>query len=278
MNLNSKILKLSLIIMLILLLIPSASAMDSEGSFYQEYEVPEDEGIVEEYGSYDVVDTQIDISSDYCYEDEDLIDDSGISQQTVSDSEDEVEIAELNLDSAPETHDIIDQDIDEVDFGVTSQDIDNIINNVDETSSDELTYETISVNYQGSIFISKYDTTFNYNLINQILYTGMTTTFKSTSLNRSVLKVLELKNNLLTKQDMQTFLDDNEIDEADDFIVCISNTSTDFAYSIDNSIVGDECRIFFIGNSCFLKFYPCFDAIFCCKPLTVETFLRGDFS
>ncbi|MBQ6099600.1 MAG: hypothetical protein IJL02_07035 [Methanobrevibacter sp.] len=263
--------------MLILVLIPAASAMDSEGSFYQEYEVQECEEVVEEYTNYEVEYTQSDVSSQTDYEEADFIDNSN-TDQPADQNEDAVEIAELNLDSAPETQDIVDQNMDDIDIELPSNDVDNIVNNIDETSNDELTYKTISVNYQGSIFISKYDTTFNYNLINQILYTGMTTNFKSTSLKRSVLKVLELKNNLLTKQDMQMFLDENEIDEIDDIIVCINNTSTDFAYSIDNSIIGDECSIFFIGNSCFLKFYPCFDAIFCCKPLTVEHFLRGDFS
>lgn len=278
MNLNSKILKLSIIFTLILVLIPVASAMDSEEAFYQEYEVEEVQEFVEEYNDIEVEYTHIDMSSqsDH-YESDGHVEESNTCQQTEHVKEDAVEISELNLNSVQETHDIIDQNFEKVGYDVTSNDLKDLTGNVNEACSDDLTYETISVNYQGSIFISEYDTTFSYILINQILYNEMTTTLESKSLNRSVVKVMELKNNLLIKQDIQTCFDENEIDELDDFIVCIANTSTDFAYSIDNSVIGDGCAIF-VGNSCFLKFYPCFDAIFCCKLLDVENFSCGDFS
>lgn len=294
MNFKSGILKLSIIFMLVLVLIPVASAMDSEGSFYQEYESSADQVAVEEYSNYEVEYTQADVSSDY----DDNYYDSNIEEETEDvpieiedvptsnqennpcddDNEDAVEIAELNLNSVDEvTHDIVDQNIDEVEFETTSDEIaDNIIDNVYETSEEELKLEYISVN-QGSIFISKYDATVNYLLINKILYAEMTT-FESTSLNRGFFKVLELKNNLLIKQDLQTtYSEESEIDNLEDIIICISNTSTDFAYSIDNSIIGDEYDIF-IPNSCFINFKPCFDAIFCCKLLDFRTFLCGDFS
>lgn len=285
MNLKSKILKLSIILMFVLVLIPVASAMDSDESFYQEYETASDiecqdyEGIVEEYGNWQVVDAQEEISSDSDYDGFDEIDTEYSDQsQPQADNEDNIiNVAEFEENSVIETHEVINEDtsVDEVEYEISSQNVDDILNNINETSVEDLTIESI-VN-QGSILISKYDDEVIVNCvkINQILSAEMEST-ELTNLNRNIDKVLELKNNLLLKQDVQATFSGVNINEFEDIVSCMNYINTDFAYSIDNSIVGNHAGIFFDGQSCFIKLSPCFAATFC-DFLSVECFFFGDF-
>lgn len=284
MNLKSKILKLSIILMFVLVLIPVASAMDSDESFYQEYETASDieyqdyEGVVEEYGNWQVVDAQEEISSDSDYDGFDEIDTeySDQSQPQVDNEDNIINVAEFEENSVIETHEIINEDtsVDEVEYEISSQNVDDILNNINETSVEDLTIESI-VN-QGSILISKYDHVIvNCVKINQILSAEMEST-ELTNLNRNIDKVLELKNNLLLKQDVQATFSGVNINELEDIVSCMNYINTDFAYSIDNSIVGNHAGIFFVGQSCFIKLSPCFAATFC-DFLSVECFFFGDF-
>ncbi len=285
MNLKSKILKLSIILMFVLVLIPVASAMDSDESFYQEYETASDiecqdyEGVVEEYGNWQVVDAQEEISSDSDYDGFDEIDTEYSDQsQPQADNEDNIiNVAEFEENSVIETHEIINEDtsVDEVEYEISSQNVDDILNNINENSVEDLTIESI-VN-QGSILISKYDDEVIVNCvkINQILSAEMEST-ELTNLNRNIDKVLELKNNLLLKQDVQATFSGVNINELEDIVSCMNYINTDFAYSIDNSIVGNHAGIFFAGQSCFIKLSPCFAATFC-DFLSVECFFFGDF-
>lgn len=271
--------------MFVLVLIPVASAMDSDESFYQEYETASDiecqdyEGIVEEYGNWQVVDAQEEISSDSDYDGFDEIDTEYSDQsQPQADNEDNIiNVAEFEENSVIETHEIINEDtsVDEVEYEISSQNVDDILNNINETSVEDLTIESI-VN-QGSILISKYDDEVIVNCvkINQILSAEMEST-ELTNLNRNIDKVLELKNNLLLKQDVQATFSGVNINEFEDIVSCMNYINTDFAYSIDNSIVGNHAGIFFDGQSCFIKLSPCFAATFC-DFLSVECFFFGDF-
>lgn len=286
MNLKSDILKLSIILMLVLVLIPVASAMDSDESFYQEYETASDfecqdyEGVVEEYGNWQVVDAQEEISSESDYDGFDEIDTeySSDQNQPKADNEDDIiSVAEFEENSVVETHDIINEDtsVDEVEYEISSQNVDDILNNINEASVEDLTIESI-VN-QGSILISKYDDEVIVNCvkINQILSAEMEST-ELTNLNRNIDKVLELKNNLLLKQDVQATFSSVNINELEDILNYMNYINTDFAYSIDNSIVGNHAGIFSAGQSCFIKLSPCFAATFC-DFLSVECFFFGDF-
>lgn len=269
--------------MFVLVLIPVASAMDSDESFYQEYETASDiecqdyEGVVEEYGNWQVVDAQEEISSDSDYDGFDEIDTEYSDQsQPQADNEDNIiNVAEFEENSVIETHEIINEDTSvEVEYEISSQNVDDILNNINENSVEDLTIESI-VN-QGSILISKYDDEVIVNCvkINQILSAEMEST-ELTNLNRNIDKVLELKNNLLLKQDVQATFSGVNINELEDIVSCMNYINTDFAYSIDNSIVGNHAGIS-AGQSCFIKLSPCFAATFC-DFLSVECFFFGDF-
>ncbi len=264
--------------MLVLVLIPVASAMDSEEAFYQEYDCGDDEGFVEEYSDFEVEYAQVDVSSEvevesYEEPDNDDYDNyyNGYDQEQVD--EDTSDIPEFNMDSVDVTP-YIDEQVILEEHDISSEVYDNIMEDIGETSDEELTFnDKISVN-QGSIFISKHDATLNV-VINIIVDTGMESC-KTSKLNSDLIK---LKNDLLIKQDIKTIhSNDIIVDDLYNIIISVDNTNSDFAYSIDNSIVGDANAIFSVGTlSCFLNFYPCFDASFSCDFLIVEYYFCGDF-
>lgn len=104
---------------------------------------------------------------------------------------------------------------------------------------------------------------------------------KTSKLNKDL---IELKNNLLINQDLKTTCsNDIIVDDLYNIIISVDNTNNDFAYSIDNSIIGDGHQMFSAGTfSRFLNFYPCFDATFSCDFLICEynfcgTFLVGEY-
>ncbi len=279
MNFKSIILKLSIILMLVLVLLPVASAMDSEDAFYQEYDCGDDEGFVEEYSGWEVKYAQEDVSSEIeidSYEELDDNDDynyyDGFDQGQVE--EDAKQIPELNMDSVDVTP-YIDNHVIIEENEISLEVFDNIVEDIEETSDDELTYnDKISVN-QGSIFISKYDATVNVEIIGQIINTELDVG-ETSKLNNDL---AELKNNLLIKQNLKTIhSNDIIVDDLYNIAIGVDYTSNDFAYSIDNSIVGDENVRYSAGTlSCFLNFYPCFDATFSCDFLLDEYNFHGNF-
>lgn len=277
MNFKSRILKLSIILMLVLVLIPVASAMDSEDAFYQEYDCGDEEVVVEEYSGWEVQYAQNEVSSEVeidSYEEPDNEDYyNGYDQDQVE--EDANEIPEFNMDSVDVTPYIDNQYVNDENEEISSEIYDNIVGDFEETSDDELTFnEKISVS-QGSIFISKYDATINVEIIGQIINTGFDEG-KESKLNNDL---AELKNNLLIKQDLKTIhSNDTIVDDLYNIAIGVDYTSNDFAYSIDNSIVGDENVMYSAGTlSCFLNFYPCFDATFSCDFLLDEYNFCGNF-
>ena len=283
MNLKSGILKLSIIFMLILLMIPVATAMDSEDAFYIEYSSPDDEVVIEEYDHFVEVDTQVDVSSPSDVED--------FVQDPVEEYEDEVQKSHddavddvVEIPESVEDSDVItyyDGDISEDDEVKSEEVISNDLNemikyeNNNEISCDDLTLKVISVDIQGSFFISKIDlNSVSFNIINEIFNHEITTLGETTSPNKNVNKVLELKNILLTNEKMQNNFDCHKIANVDGSLdVYINKITNDFAYSIDNSVVGDASGIFMvIVKSSFSTFYPCFDATFSRDFLDVECF------
>lgn len=283
MNFKSRILKLSIIFMLVLVLIPVASAMDSEDAFYQEYDVGDSEGLVEEYSDIEVEYTQVEVSSDSEYEahseteSEEIISDQSHEQEV--DNEDAPEIAEFEIDSVDNiNNDIIeDQNIDDVILDDIADEIfDDFIDNVDETCDEELTLEKISVN-QGSIFISKCDANIidNSHFISSMIFNGFDAD-KPTNFDRNLFRIIKLKDNLLIKHDTQS-TEGHEINPENIIMtVSVDKISNDFAYSIDNSIVGDDHAVYVMVYS-FSYFDSCFDAIFCCNFLTFMNSFCGNF-
>ena len=63
---------------------------------------------------------------------------------------------------------------------------------------------------------------------------------------------------------------------AGDIIICTDKLTTDFVFSIDNSVVGDDNLIIFVTTSFCLNFSPCFDDFVCCNFLGFESFFGGD--
>ena len=73
------------------------------------------------------------------------------------------------------------------------------------------------------------------------------------------LYVLELKNNLLINNDIRFIFADNLADNVDgDVIICADKITTDFVFSIDNSVIGDENLIFFVTTSYCFNLNPTF--------------------
>ena len=284
MNFKSQILKLSIIFMLVLVLIPVASAMDSEDAFYQEYDVGDSEGLVEEYSDLEVEYTQVEASSDSEYEAySETENEESISDQTHEPkikSEDAPVIAEFDVSSVDNTNNIIEnQDIDEVIKvdDITEEIFDDVVSNIDETCDEDLTLKKISVN-QGSIFISKCDANIidNSHFISSMIFNGSGAD-KSTNFDRNLFKIIKLKNNLLIKHDVSST--NNVDDDAENVIMAVSvdNIRNDFAYSIDNSVVGDNHAVDVMIYSSFLNFDSCFDAIFCCNFLRFVNYFSGNF-
>lgn len=265
--------------MLILVLIPVASAMDSDDAFYEEYDYEDFEEVVVEYDNWEVDDTQIDTSSqsyDEGQEDHERIEDD--FTEPVCESEDAVESPELNENSDFVTHDI-DYASDEIaDSKIALEAVDDsIMNNINETSNDELTLEDISVDVQGSIFISKVDISANVIVIDEIFKNEITTLSETTSFGKNLSKVIELKDTLLINHEIQGCSDSSAIDHSIEIKACIDKITNDFAYSIDNSISGDAIIYSVIFNkSSFLNIYPCFDAAFSRTFLHDEYFFGGD--
>ena len=102
--------------------------------------------------------------------------------------------------------------------------------------------------------------------------------FKTNSFKRSLTKVLELKNNLLINNDIRFIFADNFADNVDgDVIICADKITTDFVFSIDNSVIGDENLIFFVTTSYCFNLNPCFNASISCDFLVSNLFFGGDF-
>ena len=137
-------------------------------------------------------------------------------------------------------------------------DFDNLTNGIDETGESEFTFNEKGV-YQDLLFISKFESNLNFLLIDAF-YNKIT--YSESSLNENddiTTKIFELKEKLLLKHDMLAYFDNQVVDEIEE-IACINKITTDFAYYIDNSIVGADSMVNF--QSCFSNFKSYFYTIF----------------
>lgn len=274
MNLKSNVIKLSILFMLILVLIPVASAMDSNETFYIEYDNADCGDVV---GEYEVEDTSVEHSPNENVEASDSFSDdqynNHVEDISINNMESSYEeISQIN--NVEYNQEVITPILNEDDVSVSkdyiivieselvninvSDDFDNLTNDMDKTSENEFTHKENSV-YGDLLFISKYGSNLNFLLIdafyNKVCYS-------ESSLNENddiTTKIFELKEKLLLKHDMQAHFDNQIVDEVEE-IVCINKITTDFAYYIDNSIVGADSMFCF--QSCFSNFKSYFYTIF----------------
>ena len=267
MNFKSRILKLSILFMLVLVLLPAIAAEDSSEAFFIEYEDPNDEVIVEETDSIEEMNqAQVDVSPS-----SEVADDIEVSSQDTP-VQDQSEIEESDEDtniiiipeqaecSVVETHDVVEE----------NKNINhNNCNDVNEDSGCEQIIDDISIINQGSIINS--EISYNNLIVVSDVYMEANC-FKTNSFKRSLTKVLELKNNLLINNDIRFIFADNLADNVDgDVIICADKITTDFVFSIDNSVIGDENLIFFVTTSYCFNLNPCFNASISCD-FGVESF------
>ena len=285
MNFKSGILKLSILIMLVLVLLPAIAAEDSSEAFFIEYADEVDEVVVEDSDSIDEMEyVQEDLSQSLEMEEiiieEEYCENIPIQDQSTEIGDDIILQDEIEC-SVVETHDIIDEvnEEDEI-FNVFCEDVIDNINYNNDIHFDvdcDVTMENTSIIKQGSIiFISEEvnDST-NIILINE-LFTE-TANYETHGFKRSLIKALELKNNLLISQDVSFIFADNFIAYVDgDIIICTDKITTDFVFSIDNSVVGDDNLIVFAMTSFCLNFTPSFDTFISCNFLDFKSFFGGD--
>ena len=253
--------------MLILVLIPVASAMDSNDTFYEEYDYSDCEEVVDEVVDYEVDDTQdYESSTEEDYKTSDTVDEDlkdynqdyqSYSHVTYED-DDQVIIPELNEDDVSVTHNIDVIELETI-YSNVIEDINDLTDDINETSEDELTFDENSVNVQDS-FISKYNIKVDFKLIDDLFYNGINYFGMSfNNYNRFMMKFLELKDNLLLNQGMLMYFANHKIDDSEE-IHSINKITTDYAYNIDNSIVGADAIVNLL--SCFFNFESNFDTIF----------------
>lgn len=196
MNVKSKILKLSIILMLILVLIPVVAAEDSSESFFIEYaeESSEDVIVEESYSIEEVEYAQEDtvISSEYGEveaEYEDLSTYDNHLEESIEDNCDATNMGHVEC-SAEVSQNI---QVNEDSNYISSENFAEMGKDIFENNDCEITTDDISVISQGSFFISENDYNSYVFLINTVLNTE-TTNYETSSFNRGLTKILELKN------------------------------------------------------------------------------------
>ena len=279
MNVKSKILKLSIILMLILVLIRVVAAEDSSESFFIEYaeESSEDVIVEESYSIEEVEYAQEDtvISNEYDGVEAEYEDPSKYDNPLEESIEDNCDANIEHIECSGEVSQNI--QLNEDSNYISSENFADISKDIFENNDCEIATDDISVISQGSFFISENDYNSYVFLISTVLNTE-TTNYETSSFNRGLTKILELKNNILTNHNVQiVFLNDLIFDVDSDIVGCINKATTDFVFSIDNSVVGDGNEILILCSSCFLKFNPCFYAFISCDFLTVDGFFGCDF-
>ena len=213
MNFKSRILKLSILFMLVLVLLPAIAAEDSSEAFFIEYEDPNDEVIVEETDSIEEMNqAQVDVSPS-----SEVADDIEVSSQDTP-VQDQSEIEESDEDtniiiipeqaecSVVETHDVVEENND--DEKITDLYCENVVENINHNNCNDVNGDSgceqiiddISIINQGSLVNS--EISYNNLIVVSEVYMEANC-FKTNSFKRSLTKVLELKNNLLINNDIR---------------------------------------------------------------------------
>lgn len=268
--------------MLVLVLIPAIAAQDSSEAFFIEYSDESDEVIVEESDSIaeiEEVQNEVSVISEVEEDIEESYSDTPVQDQSfeIEENDDADIIISEQIDCSGVTHDIIEEvDDEQVSSVYYYENISKSLDDIDEMG-EELTIKNISINYQVSVFNSKVDKFDNNIILIHNLYME-TANNEIHCYKRSLIKFLELKNDLLVNQCIQVLSTDNLIDDEDiEIVTCADKITGDFVFSIDNSVIGDENAIIFVSASYCLNFIPCFDAFVCCNFFLDEYFFGGDF-
>lgn len=282
MNFKFGILKLSILIMLVLVLLPAIAAEDSSEAFFVEYTHESDEVVVEESGQiYEIEEAWEDVSPSYemkmTIDEEELGEDVHFHDQS-GEIDDAVMIQEEVECSVVETYNNINE-IEERDELFNNEFCEDVIDNVNYNDIDDVdrdvTIENVNIIKQGSIIFNFEEVKDNSNiiLINELFTEAAN--YETHTFKRSLIKGFELKNNLLINQDVSFISADNSMDLDGDIIVCTDKITTDFVFSIDNSVVGGADLIIFSTTSFCLNFTPCFDAFISCNFFDFESFFGG---
>lgn len=266
------ILKLTIVLMLVLVLIPVVAAEDFSESFYIEYADESSEDVIVDYSySIEEVDhafeeTSLDIKIDEVEPVEEISTHEDYhSVELIEEGYDDIVIEHVES-SYEETHDIFPENPD-INY-ISNENFADICDEDINENEDDLTYiEKIHINHV-SLFNSKHDYNANCVLINE-LFLG-TTNSETSDFKRSLSKILELKNDILINLDIEMISDELIEIVNSDIIVSINKISTNFIFSIDNSVFADGYMIP-VNNSSFLKFNSFFNA-FSFDSLTFEHF------
>lgn len=279
MNFKSGILKLSILIMLVLVLLPAIAAEDSSEAFFVEYTYESDEVIVEEPDPvYEIEEAWEDVSPNYEMKmtiDEEELGEEVHFQDQSGEIDDAVMIQEEVEYFTVETYNI--DEIEEAEELFNNEFCEDVIDNLNYNDIDDVdcdvTIENVSIIKQGSVIFVPEGVNYNSNivLINELFTEA--TNYETNGFKRSLIKDLELKNILLINQDVSFVFADNCMADVDGYlIVCTDKITTDFVFSIDNSVVGGADLIIFSCTSFCLNFTPCFDAFISCNFLDFESF------
>lgn len=286
MNFKSGILKLSILIMLVLVLLPAIAAEDSSEAFYVEYTYESaEEVIVEDSGPvYEVEEAWEDVSPNYemkmTVDEEEIGEDVHFQDQSAVEIDDAVMIQEEVECSVVETYNNNIDVIEEGDELFNNEFCEDVIDNVNYNDIDDVdrdvTIEDFRIIKQGSVIFVSEEVNDNSNiiLINELFTEA--TNYETNGFKRSLIKALELKNNLLINQEVSFVFADNCMADVDgDIIVCTDKITTDFVFSIDNSVVGGADLIIFSCTSFCLDFTPFYDAFIFCNFFDFESFFGG---
>lgn len=264
MNFKSKILKLSIFIMLILVLIPVVAAENSTETFYEEYTVADEEVSVEEYTFtenyyyYSEEDAQVETSQthevDVVGEKINQIEDEIESvNESILMNDDDVYIFDENQEFIFENSDII---IDEIDQELLISDFEEIDDDVNEGSDDGLTVDNIPLEEESfSTPIFKLNILFTLSHLFDERQLYKTSSYKTSSFGRYLVKNYD--NEEILRGSYAIVFDNIN----GNIIICCNENFNDknigdFIYSIDNSVIGDGAEIF--SNTDFTNFYTIF--------------------
>lgn len=273
MNYKSCILKLSIIFMLILVFIPIANAMDSNETFFIEYEDQDSEEVVDEY---EIEDKSCQSSPEKNIEIYDTTsNDISTHEESYNYNISEKSHNQIKMEKIEYDHNItfqelgVDEDcvsndvkvIDSKSLYNALKDFDNLTDNI-KTDEDDLTLNENSLN--PDLFLIFKFADYIHCLLIDNYYNEFTCYESSFNESKDFIMKFELKEKLLLNHDLQTYFDSHIYDFKE--ILCINKITTDFAYCIDNSIVGADRIVNLL--SCFFNFKSYFYTIFpifCCN-------------
>lgn len=263
MNLQFDILKLSIIFMLVLVLIPVATAMDSNETFYVEYEDSNYEDLIDDPVEYEIEDIQ---SHEPSHEEnvktsDTFNEDAGEdSHNSDSNNLNHNEIVNVSQNSATvekkEYVGVHDKEVINSEFANMDVEFsDDLTRNINESGEDDLTFEN-SVNQDFLIY--KNNLQINFLLFNDLYNESSFSEVSFNNYDLFITKILKLKDKLLFNQGTFIYFHNQIVDFEE--IIAINKITSDYAYNIDNSIVGAEGIVNLFA--CFLNFKSFFDAFF----------------